>query len=240
LAEGESLYTNETHLPATDESDTVVVADGSRSGLAIRGMRGILGSTLLAYKAREGIDPDYLFYILESLYLFNNTATIGGAIPHLDKQLLAMLTLATPEFDEQHRIAAALKLADDAIQKARAELEAARNVKSALVAQLLAERSEKWSKTKFSALLAEPIRNGYSPVCPQDPTGAWVLGLDALTETGFNPDGVKPAPVGDEGLLPFRLKTNDILVSRSALLRWQRRINGLRRYFVKNCAEQQN
>lgn len=117
--------------------------------------------------------------------------------------------------DEQRRIATALKLADDAIQKAREELQAARDLKSSLVAQLLQERSEKWSKTRFSGLLAEPIRNGYSPVCPQDPTGAWVLGLDALTETGFNPDGVKPAPVGDEGLLPFRLEADDILISRS-------------------------
>lgn len=126
LDEGELLYTNETHLPTSEETDTVVVADGSRSGLAIRGMRGVLGSTLLSYKARDGIDCDFLFYVLESLYPFNNTATIGGAIPHLDKRLLAMLTLATPEVDEQRRIAAALKLADDAIQKARAELDATR------------------------------------------------------------------------------------------------------------------
>lgn len=137
LDEGESLYTNETHLPTSEETDTVVVADGSRSGLAIRGMRGVLGSTLLAYRARDDIDPDYLFYVLESLYPFNNTATIGGAIPHLDKRLLAMLTLATPDFDEQRRIAAALKLADDAVGKARDELSAARTVTGSLKAGLL-------------------------------------------------------------------------------------------------------
>jgi hypothetical protein len=95
LGEGETLHTEETNLPTIDVNDTAVVADGSRSGLAIRGVRGVLGSTLLAYRAKEGFDPDYLFYILESLYPYNNTATIGGAIPHLDKSLLAKLTLAT-------------------------------------------------------------------------------------------------------------------------------------------------
>lgn len=125
------------------------------------------------------------------------------------------LLLPWPEVEEQRRISAALKMADDAIQKARAELEAARDFKSALVAQLLAERSEQWEKTTFSTLISEKIRNGYSPVCPQDPTGAWVLGLDALSDDGFDADGVKPAPVGDEGLLPFRLKVDDILVARS-------------------------
>jgi type I restriction enzyme S subunit len=137
LDNGETLYTNEIQLPITEETDTVVVADGSRSGLAIRGMRGVLGSTLLAYRAKDGIDSDYLFYVLESLYPFNNTATIGGAIPHLDKRLLAMLALATPGFEEQRRIAAALKLADDAIQKARAELDATRALKRSLLNELL-------------------------------------------------------------------------------------------------------
>ena len=149
LGEGESLYTNETHLPTIEESDTVVVADGSRSGLAIRGIRGILGSTLLAYGAKVDVDPVYLFYVLESLYPYNNTATIGGAIPHLDKRLLAMLTLATPEPDEQRRIAAALKLADDAINKARVELAATRDLKRSLEAGLIVGQPDRKQRSKI-------------------------------------------------------------------------------------------
>jgi type I restriction enzyme S subunit len=135
LGDGETLYTEETHLPTIDETDTAVVADGSRSGLTIRGVRGVLGSTLLAYKGKDNFDPDYLFYVLESLYPYNNTATIGGAIPHLDKRLLGKLTLATPNEDEQRHIAAALKLADDAITKARAELEATRELNRSIMHQ---------------------------------------------------------------------------------------------------------
>jgi type I restriction enzyme S subunit len=46
------------------------------------------------------------------------------------------LVLPWPELDEQRRIAAALKLADEAIQKARAELEATRELKRSLVSHV--------------------------------------------------------------------------------------------------------
>ena len=125
------------------------------------------------------------------------------------------LLLPWPELDEQRRIAATLTLADDAINKARAELDATREVNLSAVVELLARDCEQWEVTRFGALTSEMIRNGYSPVCPQDPTGAWVLGLDSLTDEGFDAEGVKPAPVGDDGLLRFRLEADDILVSRS-------------------------
>jgi type I restriction enzyme S subunit len=64
-------------------------------------------------------------------------------------------------------------------------------------------------------LIAEPITNGYSPVCPTFETGSWVLGLDALTEHGFDPRGRKPAPRHDPDLDGNELSDGDILVSRS-------------------------
>jgi type I restriction enzyme S subunit len=42
-----------------------------------------------------------------------------------------------------------------------------------------------------------------------------VLGLDALTEHGFNPNGRKPAPVDDPKLAGNELVMDDILISRS-------------------------
>lgn len=80
---------------------------------------------------------------------------------------------------------------------------------------MLPSQGENWEMTTFVTLLKEKIRNGYSPVCPQDPTGAWILSLEALNDEGFNCSGVKPAPIEDQGLLPFRLEVDDILVSRS-------------------------
>ena len=126
------------------------------------------------------------------------------------------LLLPWPVLGEQSRIAAALELADNTITKAMAELGATQELHRSLTIRLLKPPpGATWEKTTFASLVSEKIRNGYSPSCPQDPTGAWVLSLDALSDSGFNPDAVKPAPIQDVGLLPFRLRVDDILVSRS-------------------------
>lgn len=125
------------------------------------------------------------------------------------------LLLPWPGLEEQRRIATVLGAADKAVKKARAERVAAQELRASLLLQLFTDPANKWEQTKFSTLISEPIRNGYSPVCPQDPTGAWVLGLDALTDSGFNAAGAKPAPIEDRGLKPFRLESDDILISRS-------------------------
>ncbi|HGM5581835.1 TPA: restriction endonuclease subunit S [Pseudomonas putida] len=58
------------------------------------------------------------------------------------------LMLPWPEVDEQRRIAAALSLADDAIQKARAQLAAAQDLKRSLEAGLLTGQIDKQARTK--------------------------------------------------------------------------------------------
>lgn len=58
------------------------------------------------------------------------------------------LMLPWPEIEEQRRIAAALKLVDDAIQKARAELDAARDLKRSLEAGLLTGRIDLQERPK--------------------------------------------------------------------------------------------
>src|SRR5438093_11953657 len=50
LRGGAHFFTEETHLPSVSETDSVVIADGSKSGFTVRGVAGIVGSTLLAFK----------------------------------------------------------------------------------------------------------------------------------------------------------------------------------------------
>ncbi len=138
------------------------------------------------------------------------------AQPYIRPSDIRKSWIVLPPKSEQDQIALLFRAADDAIVKAKVKLEAARVLKRSLTAELLQPtKGTHWDKTTFASLVSEKIRNGYSPACPQDPTGAWVLSLDALTDDGFNPHGVKPAPVEDKGLLPFRLLLDDILVSRS-------------------------
>lgn len=132
-------YTSEANLPECLASDTVVVADGSRSGLAIIGRSGILGSTLLAIRAKDGVNSLFVFYLVESLYEFLNKAPTGGAIPHLDQNLLARLVLAIPSDPaEQARIAETLKAADEHIRALEDQIRKAERVSVALDQQVFA------------------------------------------------------------------------------------------------------
>jgi type I restriction enzyme S subunit len=230
LGEGETLHTEETNLPTIDVSDTAVVADGSRSGLAIRGVRGVLGSTLLAYRAKEGFYPDYLFYILESLYPYNNTATIGGAIPHLDKRLLAKLKLATPEEDEQRRIAAALKLADDAIAKTKAELKATRDLKRTMMHTLfvsgmpgrhsefvetkIGRIPEGWQVKRVKEVLVDKPINGYSPQSNPEPPGTKTLNVACIRHGECDIVKATYVDIDDSVIDAFQVMKGDFFVLR--------------------------
>ena len=64
-------------------------------------------------------------------------------------------------------------------------------------------------------LLEASPQNGYSPVCPDAPTGKWVLGLAALNGHGLDLAGAKPAPVNEPLVDKFMLRPGDFLISRS-------------------------
>lgn len=72
-----------------------------------------------------------------------------------------------------------------------------------------------WRFVRLVELLREPIRNGYSPVCPKEPTGKWMLSLGAVTPSGFDPRALKPAPANDPRVESALLQPGDIVVSRS-------------------------
>ncbi len=72
-----------------------------------------------------------------------------------------------------------------------------------------------WKHLKLKKLLTQDVKNGYSPNCPDEPNGSWILGLGNLTENGFDPTQAKPAPKGDSRVKDFLLEPGDFLISRS-------------------------
>lgn len=116
---------------------------------------------------------------------------------------------------EQTGIAETLKAADDHIRALEEQIRKAERVKKALVQNGFPYESDSTGLPMINSLIVAPITNGYSPVCPDYETGRWVLGLDALTAHGFDPEGRKSAPNNDPKLLGNELQVNDILISRS-------------------------
>jgi restriction endonuclease S subunit len=116
---------------------------------------------------------------------------------------------------EQSRIAEALKAADDNMRALEAQVRKAEQLKKALLQDFFPYDRDVTGLPTINSLIVAPVTNGYSPVCPDYETGRWVLGLDALTEHGFNAEGRKPAPNDDPKLIGNELRKNDILISRS-------------------------
>ncbi|MBP2297274.1 restriction endonuclease subunit S [Azospirillum rugosum] len=139
------------------------------------------------------------------------------------------LEILLPPISEQRRIAKALTDADEAIEATRAVIEQTLKVKRNMLKRLMSKgighsrfkRTEIgnvpaiWDVLPLPNLLREPVRNGYSPVCPTEPTGRWILSLGALTPDGFSAERVKPAPLDDVRLEGATLEDGDVLISRS-------------------------
>lgn len=94
---------------------------------------------------------------------------------------------------------------------------------------------KKWKQLYLKKLLTRKIKNGYSPNCPEEPNGRWVLSLGNLTANGFDPSQVKPAPKGDSKVKDFLLESGDFLISRSNTLDKVGRTI-LFRGEIKNCS----
>jgi type I restriction enzyme S subunit len=77
--------------------------------------------------------------------------------------------------------------------------------------------------------------NGYSPVCPSEPTGKWILGLSALSERSLDVSQAKFAPMNDELVDRYQLQPGDFLISRSNAIEKVGRV-GVYRGGLDNCS----
>ena len=71
---------------------------------------------------------------------------------------------------------------------------------------------------KLKDVISTKIQNGYSPLCQEDTSGVWVLSLGALTGYSFDSSQIKAVSSSVKMPEEYRLKGNDILVSRSNTL----------------------
>lgn len=77
---------------------------------------------------------------------------------------------------------------------------------------------KEWENVKLKNLVTQDIKNGYSPNCPEETNGRWILSLGNLSENGFDPSQAKPAPKEDDRVNDFLLEPGDFLISRSNTL----------------------
>jgi type I restriction enzyme S subunit len=140
------------------------------------------------------------------------------------------LLLPWPEIDEQRRISAALQLADDAINKARAELNATRNLKRSLMQSLFltgfpGQHSEfqetkigpvpvGWQVKTIRSVLAEKPDAGTSPLSRPDPPGTPILNVSCVKAGVCDPVDVTYVDVSAYEIERYRARVGDFFVLR--------------------------
>lgn len=197
------------------------------------GPRGVLNQHIFMVRVRKGVEPCFLLQVLREVTAAVEKRAHGGTgIVHVRKSELEGYPVLLPTEGERTAISRLLQSIDDTIDRMREVIEQTRKLKGALLQDLLTNglpghrRGQKkhrwlnqvpmtWHVPKLGELLAEPIRNGYSPNCPSHPTGRWILSLSAVGPNGYQPAGVKPAPIDDLRVDDFQLIVGDIVVSRS-------------------------
>lgn len=171
---GQSRYVYPTGMSLCKEEDPVLVMDGSRSGLVLRGKSGVIGSTLASILPSEPsrLDKGYLFYILDSLYKLLNKSKTSGAVPHVDRTLLLNIPIFLPPPPEQQKISTILSSVDTAIEKTKTVIEQTKIVKKGLMQGLFTKgipgRHKKFKKTPIGKVPEEWKIVQLGEICTKD------------------------------------------------------------------------
>ena len=144
-----------------NESDLLMVWDGSRSGLVSKGKNGALGSTLVRIDIPL-IEKKYVFYFLQSKYQLINSQTKGTGTPHVNPDVIWNFKIPIPPLNEQHRIVAKIEALIDEIGRGVESLLTAKSAidlyrKSLLKAAFEGRLTEDWRTRNSDKLESSEI-----------------------------------------------------------------------------------
>lgn len=180
--------------------------------------------------AKDGYESEYLFYLLEVLRPTLIRLGAGTTFLETSRREIRKVRVYMPDGDEQRRIAAALKLADDAINTARTELDATQNLKRSLMQSLfitgLPRRHREFQETKIGpvpvswqvktirSVLAEKPDAGTSPLSRPDPPGTPILNVSCVKAGICDPVDVTYVDVSADEIERYRARVGDFFVLR--------------------------
>ncbi|MFD9907633.1 restriction endonuclease subunit S [Streptomyces sp. NPDC059063] len=166
-------------------------------------------------RSRGQIEPRFMLHYMNYAARWQMfTDSVGQtSIAHLPQDKFAEHLVAYPaDLAEQRRIIDAIDSLEEVEHGIEASIAKVSSMASGVVDGLLG--GMKWSVLLPDAL-AEPIRNGYSPVESADWTGVQMLGLGSLTPKGFDPVQLKNAPPSVTSEHSAVLTDGDLLMSRA-------------------------
>ena len=219
-AEPEFASVNDKNSITVDESETIIICDGSNSGEIFTGFAGVLSSTMGKISKKVEIDDSYLRAFLDSTFDVFNGAKTGAAIPHLDKDAMYQLEFPLPPLPEQQRLAGLLQEAFEGITTAKANAE--KNLRSARalfeshLQSVFTQRGPGWVETTLEEVLTLQPQNGWSPPAANHATsGTPVLTLSSVTGFVFRPNKLKYTSAKTDPKARYWIQNGDLLITRS-------------------------
>ena len=158
--------------------------------------------------------PDLLAFICQTDAFFEHAVgtSAGSLSPRTNWRSLAEYKFALPPLEKQRRQVDILLAVDGSTEAFRALVEVLRRVESSTFDALVARSRSR--NVSLGELLVESPRNGCSAVEASHPTGHWVLTLDALTRSGYQPGRIKQVQP-TVAMQAAALRPGDLLISRS-------------------------
>lgn len=212
-------YTDDNKCVSCEDGDLLIVCDGSRSGYVGRAIKGYTGSTLAKISA-EGVDNNYLYYFIQSMYRLLNTQMKGTGTPHLNVDVLRKAELVIPSLKEQKRIVNEIEELfselDSAVETLKKTKEQLVVYRQSVLKEAFAQFSHKEKIKDLSEFVTSGSR-GWAQYYSDD--GARFIRITDLTRDRIvlKNDDIQYVALPDnvEGKRS-RLKPNDILVSITA------------------------
>jgi type I restriction enzyme S subunit len=87
----------------SEESDVLVVWDGSRSGLCFKGKFGAIGSTMMRLTPLL-FSSEYIYYFIKSKFSYINNNTKGNSIPHVDQDIFFDIHIPYVPLEKQNQV----------------------------------------------------------------------------------------------------------------------------------------
>ena len=183
--------------------------------LAVADFDGICSAHAMVLRARSpAVLPEFLPFFMQSDLFMDRAKTIsvGSLSPTINWKTLEQEEFDLPPLAEQQRQADVLRAVDGSTEAFRTLVDALRRVESSTFDALVARSRSQ--TCPLGSLLVESPRNGCSAVAASHPTGHWVLTLDALTKSGYQPGRIKQVQP-TAAMQTAALKPGDLLISRS-------------------------
>ena len=203
---------------------------------------GIGSTEFFVLSPHADVVPDFLFTLVTAgpfhRRLVSRMEGSTGRLRITRDTLKKWLAVPVPNLNEQRRIAAVLKLADDAIVKVKAELEAARELKQSLMQTLFISgmpgRHSDFVETKIGPVpkswqvkqLGEVlVSSQYGLSESMAESGRFpILRMNNIDNGMVNADDMKYIDLDDVTFKMFRLRAGDILFNRTNSMEYVGRV----------------